>query len=67
MLVLTRKSDESIVIGDSIEIVVLEVRNNRVKLGFRGPTDVTIRRSELMGRSTPVVRSNAVMAEVCRH
>jgi carbon storage regulator len=47
MLVLTRKTDEAIVIGRDIEVTVLEVRGDRVKLGFRGPPDVPIHRAEV--------------------
>lgn len=48
MLVLSRKADEQIVIGDEIEITVLEVRGNRVKLGVSCPRDMSIQRSELI-------------------
>jgi carbon storage regulator len=46
MLVLTRKINESITIGGGIEIVVVAVRGNRVRLGFRAPADVAVQRSE---------------------
>jgi carbon storage regulator CsrA len=48
MLVLSRKSDDSIVIGSEIEVTVLSVNNNRVKLGIRAPGHVRIVRSELL-------------------
>lgn len=44
MLVLTRKTDERIVIGDGIEVVVLSVRGNRVTLGIAAPRETSIRR-----------------------
>lgn len=44
MLVLSRKKGERIRIGKDIEVVVLEVRGNRVKLGFISPMNVNIRR-----------------------
>ncbi len=47
MLILTRKSDESIVIGDSIEISVLEIRGDQVKLGVNAPRDVKVYRREV--------------------
>ena len=47
MLVLTRKLHQSIVIGDSIEVVVLEVRGEQVRLGIRAPKDVTVHRKEI--------------------
>lgn len=47
MLVLTRKINESIMIGDNIEIMVLDVRENQVKIGIRAPRDVSIHRQEV--------------------
>ena len=47
MLVLTRKIDESITIGHSITISVLEVKGNQVKLGVKAPKDIPINRTEV--------------------
>lgn len=47
MLVLTRKVHQSIVIGDGIEVVVLEVRGEQVRLGIKAPKDVTVHRKEI--------------------
>lgn len=47
MLVLTRKVHQSIVIGDNVEVVVLEVRGEQVRLGIRAPKDVTVHRKEI--------------------
>ena len=47
MLVLTRKLHQSIVIGDQIEVVVLEVRGEQVRLGIKAPNDVTVHRKEI--------------------
>jgi carbon storage regulator CsrA len=47
MLVLSRKKHESIVIGEEIEIEVLKIEGNRIRLGIRAPAHVHIRRSEL--------------------
>lgn len=48
MLVLARKLDESIVIGDNITIKVISVDKGIVKLGIDAPPDVAIVRSELL-------------------
>lgn len=48
MLVLTRRTDEGILIQDTILITVLGVDGNRVKLGIEAPEDVSIVRSELV-------------------
>lgn len=47
MLVLSRKIDESIMIGSNIEVVVLGVEGDHVKLGIRAPKEVEIFRKEL--------------------
>lgn len=47
MLVITRKKDESITIADNIEITVLEVSKDKVKIGINAPKEVKIYRSEL--------------------
>jgi len=47
MLVLSRKKNQSIVIGDHVTVTVLEVRGNQIRLGIEAPKDVVIRRSEL--------------------
>jgi carbon storage regulator len=50
MLVLTRKTNEVIVIGDDIEVTVLESKDGRVQLGVTAPRQVTILRSECLTR-----------------
>ena len=47
MLVLRRKLDQSIIIGDGIEVTVVEVRGDVVKLGVNAPKDVTVYRKEV--------------------
>lgn len=47
MLVLTRKPDQSIMVGTDIEITVLEVRGEQVRLGIRAPRNVTVHRKEV--------------------
>jgi carbon storage regulator len=47
MLVLTRKTDQSIMIGNEIEITVLEVRGEQVRIGIRAPRSVAIHRKEV--------------------
>lgn len=47
MLVLSRKRDESIFIGDTVEIVVVEIQGDRVRLGINAPRDVAVHRSEV--------------------
>ncbi|HMK44978.1 MAG TPA: carbon storage regulator CsrA [Dissulfurispiraceae bacterium] len=47
MLVLTRKTDQTIAIGESIKIKILEIGNGFVKLGIDAPRDMPIYREEL--------------------
>ena len=47
MLVLTRKVDQSIMIGDNIRIVVVDVRGDQVKIGIDAPRDVMVHRHEV--------------------
>lgn len=47
MLVLTRKPDQSIMVGNEIEITVLEVRGEQVRLGIRAPRTIAVHRKEV--------------------
>lgn len=47
MLVLSRKSNQRIIIGEGIEITILSIRGNRVRLGVTAPLEVPVRREEL--------------------
>ena len=47
MLVLSRKKDEVIVIGDNIKVMVIEVRGDKVRLGVDAPRDVSVHRQEV--------------------
>ncbi len=50
MLVLTRKSGEAVRIGDDIRIVVVEVKDNQVKLGVDAPMKYAVHREEVYKR-----------------
>lgn len=47
MLILSRKKDESIVIGDNIEVTVISIEEGKVKLGISAPKDIDIHRKEI--------------------
>ncbi len=47
MLVLTRKPDQSIMVGREIEITILEVRGEQVRVGIRAPREVAVHRKEI--------------------
>jgi carbon storage regulator len=47
MLVLSRHRDESIMIGDSIVVTVIDIRGDKVRLGIQAPSDVAVHRQEV--------------------
>lgn len=47
MLVLTRKVNESIMIGDEVKITVVEVKGDQVKLGITAPRHIAVHREEV--------------------
>ncbi len=47
MLVLTRKSNQSIMIGDDIEITVLSIMGEKVRIGIQAPRDIPVFRKEV--------------------
>jgi carbon storage regulator len=59
MLVLTRKPGQSIMIGDGVEVQVLSVVGEKVRLGITAPRDVSIFRNEVYDR----IESESVKAE----
>lgn len=50
MLILTRRIGEKLIIGDDIEVVVLGVKGNQVRLGVSAPDDVAVHREEVYER-----------------
>lgn len=47
MLVLSRQRDETIVIGDNIEVTVVDIRGDKVRLGITAPKTITVHRKEV--------------------
>ncbi len=62
MLVLTRKVNQSIVIGDEIEVVVLEVRGEQVRIGVRAPRTIAVHRKEIYEQ---IRQENLNAASIC--
>ena len=47
MLVLSRQKDESIMIGDDVEITIVDVRGDKVRLGINAPRSIAVHRKEI--------------------
>jgi carbon storage regulator len=47
MLVLNRKLGESLIVGDNIEIKILEIQDGKIKIGIEAPKDISILRKEV--------------------
>lgn len=47
MLVLSRQRDETIMIGDEIEVVIVDIRGDKVRLGITAPTRIAVHRKEV--------------------
>jgi len=59
MLILTRKDNESLFIGDDIEITVLGVKGNQVRIGINAPKDINVHREEVYRRIESQKSSNS--------
>ncbi len=60
MLILTRKSGESIIIGDDIKITVVNIEGSQVRLGVDAPRDITVHRQEVYDR---IVQENKMATQ----
>ena len=65
MLVLSRKEGERIVVADCIQLTVVAVAGNKVKLGFTAPADVSIHREEVQERIGLRCRESAPASQTC--
>lgn len=63
MLVLSRQRDETIMIGDEIEITVVDIRGDKVRLGIAAPTRIAVHRKEVY---EAIKRENEQAAQVSR-
>ncbi len=60
MLILSRKIDESIVIGEDIEVSIVDIKGDQVKLGIKAPKDVKVYRQEVF---TAIQNENKAAAQ----
>lgn len=61
MLVLSRQRDETIMIGDEIEISIVDIRGDKVRLGINAPTRIAVHRKEVYDA---IKRENAQAARL---
>ncbi len=47
MLVLSRQRDESIIIGDNVQVTVVDIRGDKVRLGIVAPPEISVHRKEV--------------------
>ena len=62
MLVLSRKKGERVVIGQDVYVKIIEIRGDRVKLGFEGPNEIPIHREEIAFRITAEAATDGCLA-----
>ena len=63
MLVLTRKVDESIIIGDNIKITVVDIRGDQAKIGIEAPLEISVHREEVYLEIQEENRRAAMLAQ----
>jgi carbon storage regulator len=59
MLILSRRANQSIMIGSDVQITVLEIRGDQVRIGIKAPRDVTVHREEVHREITEQNRAAA--------
>lgn len=64
MLVLSRQRDESIMIGDNVQVTIVDIRGDKVRLGIVAPNEIPVHRKEVYDA---IQRENRKAAEVATH
>ncbi len=63
MLILTRKTGESILIGDDIEVTITSIEQNKVRVGIKSPSNIPIYREELYRKIQKENRAAALIGK----
>ena len=67
MLILTRRIGETLIIGDDVNITVLGVKGNQVRLGINAPKDVSVHREEIYLRIQQEKQGDDAPAQAVAH
>lgn len=59
MLILTRRVGELIVVGDNVEVKILGVKGNQVRLGINAPKEISVHREEIWQRIQAAIAVNS--------
>ena len=63
MLILSRKAEQEILIGEDIKLTIVRIEGNRVRVGIRAPRDVAVLRGELAGTAADDVSGEGRLVE----
>jgi carbon storage regulator len=50
MLILTRKANETLIVGDDVTVTILGVKGNQVRIGVNAPKEISVHREEVYNR-----------------
>jgi len=50
MLILTRKANETLIVGDNVTVTILGVKGNQVRIGVNAPKEISVHRKEVYSR-----------------
>jgi carbon storage regulator len=67
MLILTRRVGETVVIGDDVDVTVLGVKGNQVRLGVKAPKEIAVHREEIYERICREQKTNGSGGELGVH
>jgi carbon storage regulator len=64
MLILTRRVGEALKIGDNVDVTILSVQGNQVRIGIKAPKDITVHREEIYSRIKEEQKQNQKLPQL---